>query len=277
MPGTFPTISSGTPFRYPITRSRTQRAVIHTYCDFSETRYLKGPATLTEFALQYQSITLADKEILRLFYAAQGGELATDWTLLFDGTTYTNCQFVGPFEAKNIGARLWSVTLKIRSLPQLTVVSATLFAITSHAPGSPSQDTFAISSNGPIVSLFQQPNWINDTAAWSQRTDTLAVPPNAVGSINVIFSTWSFSGGLGGTPFDTPDIFLVYEVWLQVTLSNGTVLTQRPTNISTELQHGTLENPGNAIDGDPSTFATITTTVASTLGFGPAFSVSAFQ
>jgi hypothetical protein len=275
VPGTFPTISSGTAFRYPITRSRTQRAGVHIFCDHSEQRYLKG-RDLTEFALQYKSITVADKELLRLFYAAQGGELATDWTLVFDGTTYTNCQFVGPFEAKNIGARLWSVTLRIRSLPVLSVVSAVLSAITSHTASAP----IALSATATtgVLSLLNNPDFIDDGTNWSSRTTTLAIPPNSVSSAQILFTTRAFSGGLGaGTPLSPPDEFLIYDVTLTLTLSDGSILVQRPTVIGTADGPGSLANLGNAIDTDPSTFATITTTLARTLGYGPAFSVSGFQ
>lgn len=118
----FPNLSAGTPFKYPLTRSVARRGEIYVHEDMSEQRSPLGVA-LNDFNAVWNDIKKSDKELLRNFFNAQQGSFATTWSLTFQdppGTsvTYHNLQFTPgqKFQATNVSPTQWQVTLKMRQV-----------------------------------------------------------------------------------------------------------------------------------------------------------------
>jgi hypothetical protein len=152
--------------------------------------------------------------------------------------------------------------------------TATLNILTSHVPGTPTAASAMCSIDG--FSLFSR-GWLGfngDPSAWTLRTDSTTVPSNAVGGLRVMFAI----GTASPITLDTPDDFLVYDCYLDVVYPDGTTATLRPRSAAIDFTwtDGTITDPGNAIDGDPSTAATIERTHLNTLDFSPVLVLSDF-
>lgn len=285
MPGTYPTLSFSSAFKYPVRRNANRRGAIATFCDFSEQRWNRSVSgNLYEFELHYSKITTADKETLRTFYAQQQGEFATDWSLVFDGMLYRTCQFIGPFSPRNVGPNTWNLMLKCRSLPMVNggapealphglPVSATLFILTSHIPATGVGLYTGAMCSIDGFSLFSR-GWLSGGGAWTLRTDSKGVSASSVFNLEAMFAIGTAESGTSNPPCQ----FLVYDCWLNVTYADGTAGIMRPTGarINFTWTDGVITNPQNAIDGNQTDCATITRTHFDTLDFSPVLILSNF-
>ena len=150
--------------------------------------------------------------------------------------------------------------------PHGAVITATMTTITSHIPGT-SEAGFAWVAIGPTPTNFggdPAPGWptfFRDATSWTSRTDT--------GSISILIPLTAevdFSISNSILNLDTvADEFRIFDVSMSVHYQDGTITTVRPTvaTVTTDPQ-GAVTNPGNAIDGNPATYASITRTA-----FGP--------
>lgn len=118
----FPKLKTGSVAKYPATRQRVYRTMVHTFCDMSEQRFSKGNGPLCTWQLTYSNINTADKETLRGFFDGREGATDTTWDITIEDpdpahpTTYTDMQFVpnSKFVAKNHSPDRWEVTLQMR-------------------------------------------------------------------------------------------------------------------------------------------------------------------
>jgi len=208
---------------------------------------------------QFQ-LTSKRGEVLQNLLTSCGGRL-----------TYAGGQFViNPAAWIGTSVQLYSGIANENGSP---AASATLSILTSHILGSPASANAAVSTNG--FSLFYR-GWMNDGSAWTSRTDSSLVDITYLQGLNVLFA---ITPGTGVADLTTPVQFLVYDCWVTVTYQDGTTGTYRPTSafIDTEWDDGTITNPGNAIDGDQSTYATIERDHLNTLDFSPVLRLNSFN
>jgi phage-related protein len=113
----FPTIHSGTVYvKYPASRTRRPRTVVHQFCDFSEQRHNCGAwDKLTEFELSYRRVNTNDKGILRTFYIERQGVLDTTWDFPdFEGVAYQRCRFLNKeLQCVKVGPDQWDLRFQI--------------------------------------------------------------------------------------------------------------------------------------------------------------------
>jgi len=117
----FPNLASGTPVKYPVSRSKVYRTVVLVASDGTEQRFSKG-LPLASFTLTYKDIKTTDKEILRAFWNARKGAYDVGWYIDFpepsrsSPTRYENMQFVpgSQFVAVETHFDRWDVTLEVR-------------------------------------------------------------------------------------------------------------------------------------------------------------------
>jgi Conserved hypothetical protein 2217 (DUF2460) len=180
----------------------------------------------------------------------------------------------GTLEFEQVGFP--SATFVNLQQPHGAITSATLNILTSHTLGAPSTSIGAICSVDGL-SLFSR-GWLNGSGAWTLRTDThvMAIPFLA-SSVTVIFTI-----NTAGAPITltTPEDFLIYDCWLDVSYADLTGATLRATSavvaVTIITDDGTAVNPGNVIDGDPTTFALIERTHLNTIDFAPAIVLTNF-
>ena len=117
---TFPTLSTGSPAKYPFTRGRRQRSTTLVFNDFSEQHFAMG-SVLDDIKLVFNDISTADKETIRAFWNSSHGAYDTTWSVMVTDTdgstrTFSNMQFTPgqQFSATNIKPGRWSVTLVAR-------------------------------------------------------------------------------------------------------------------------------------------------------------------
>lgn len=182
-------------------------------------------------------------EVLQNMLTSCGGRL-----------TYSGGQFV-------IHPAVWEGSPSTIGAP---ITSATLYILTSHVLGTPSSADAMCSIDG--LSLFSR-GFMHDRAAWTLRTDSTSVGADAIADLNVLLAIGT-TGGI--VVLDTPEQFLIYDCYLDVTYPDGTTATLRPRSASIDTSvwdQGEITNPGNAIDGDPSTYCLIERHSLNTLDF----------
>lgn len=256
---TFPTLSTGSQWQYPVKRTLIQRAGTHTFCDGSFLGYKKG-SPLVEFEFNWDKLSTANKNLIRNFYASVHGEGDTNWDLEFDGITYVNCQFVGQFEPSNSAPKLWDGMLRVRAMaqPPNVPVSGTLFLTSAHYPNPSSAQWGGGAGLNDNISLFTpHPTWFEDPGTWDKRTDshTLTVGELATlrtGGTYLLLDQFHVGTGVG--PYSPPDEFWIYDCYMILTMTDGTTQTWRPHGTAV---HGTVVNPANAIDTNDATYAII--------------------
>jgi hypothetical protein len=100
------------------------------------------------------------------------------------------------------------------------------------------------------------------------------------GGIYGTFITFCIGQGNGGA-LTTPEQFLIYDCWITATFADGTGTTFRPAAASIKndgpFDVGTITNPQNAIDGDPTTYALIERDFLDTLDFSPELVLGNFR
>lgn len=200
-------------------------------------------------------------EILQNLLTSCGGRL-----------TYSGGQFV-IHPAAWTGASLF--------IGQKPVASATISVVTSHIPGSASAGVVQLTTELPWTATFSNSLtkvFLSDNTAWTQRTDSTTWDPST--------NTWKESGGLYGgqaypdvsqtilsvsvdysciigCPWNTPqaDLTQIYDCYIDVVYADGSTVRLRPTQYrvapSPDPTYAGLDNPANALDGDPTTCATI--------------------
>lgn len=94
MAGTFPNLASGQVCMYPAVR--TVRAVTREirFANDSRQTWHTQPM-LNAWELQYEGLTVADRNTLRDFWDLQKGAFDKSWTFPFDAVNYADCQFDG--------------------------------------------------------------------------------------------------------------------------------------------------------------------------------------
>ncbi len=279
MPGSYPVLSTGSSFCYPVKRRLIQRAGAHVFANFSQVRYKKG-STRTEFEFTYSRIKTVDKDTLRAFYEAQKGDYYTDWTLAFDGMIYTKCQFVGPFAPRAIGPKLWSLTLHVRTGPSVPgiptneagspLVAANLVVVASFTPDTTGMGIpYLVGVYGAASSNNGFQLGSGSGIGGSPTTLTYAIPTENLSSFFNLGIVAYIDGTLGGTVFSPSRSTLnIYDVYVQSTYQDGTtgtvraVGTTQSTGTGSGIFYGGVQgqvtNAGGAIDGDTSTFASVT-------------------
>jgi hypothetical protein len=199
-------------------------------------------------------------EILRNLLTSCGGRL-----------TYSGGQFViNPAAWIGTAVQMYQGFSSPTGSP---AVSATLSILTSHVQGTPSAASVMCSIDG--LSLFNR-GWMTDSGAWTLRTNTTAVPLDTLFSLHVLFAVGT---GLGIIDLTSPDQFLVYDCSVDVMFADGTTATFRPATAEIDLTwtDGSISDAANAVDGDPSTAATIERTHLNTLDFSPVLRLSNFD
>lgn len=226
------------------------------------------------FSVNFPNITTSEVATFEAFYQSVGGQLGTFQFIADDGTTFLKCRFdASKYTVTYVGPNEYSLQCTVRAmvpssayviLPGKRITAATLYTLTSHVPNPAGSSVIAESSTltgafgypGVIVTL----NGFLDGSAWTLRTDSISV-----GAVNLPDFTVGFrlqyTGGPGSFPIDQ---LLVYDCYLNVTHSDGTTATLRPSqwgffamldywsNSNTAILNG-----GNAVDGNPATAATI--------------------
>ena len=114
MPLTFPSITGGSPAKYPLPRTRKFRTGQAKFCDGTEQRWTKL-STLTDFVLEYKDLHYSDLVTLRDFFYSTLAEFDSTWSITLDSVTYTDCCFTNDdFDATENKPDLWSVKLGVR-------------------------------------------------------------------------------------------------------------------------------------------------------------------
>ena len=199
-------------------------------------------------------------EILQNLLTSCGGRL-----------TYSGGQFViNPAAWTGTAVQTYSGFLSPTGSP---AVSATLSILTSHSSGDPSSGGAMCSIDG--FSLFNRGWLLPNMGDWTLRTDSTGVSLNHLFDLHVLF-------GIGTAfPVDltTPEEFLVYDCWIEITFADGVTSTFRPQTAEIDFTwtDGTIADPGNAVDGDAGTAATITRSHLNTLDFSPILRLKNFN
>lgn len=160
--------------------------------------------------------------------------------------------------------------------PHGAVTAATLSATTADVTGAGGVIVQAININ-PLAILSSR-YFVNQstpavgTGPWTQRTDSGAVPVGALPGLEVAFCFNTQSGS---------DQLYVYECSVSLTFADSTNGTLLPTSAiaydgGTTDGLGSVTNPGSAIDGNNTTYATISTSGTGTIDFSQALILSGF-
>jgi hypothetical protein len=110
-------------------------------------------------------------------------------------------------------------------------------------------------------------------AGWAMRTDTISLTDTAdiLAVQNAgITAQFSIGNSLYGSA-STAALLLIYDSWLTVTFADGTIETwdgSWATGIAGSPGLGEILNPPNAIDSDPTTYATVEIPAGTSFGFG---------
>lgn len=144
-----------------------------------------------------------------------------------------------------------------------TPVFATISFITSHTPGG-GYDGFASVNLGSGFVMFDGSEYYNrtDSTSWSASSGvwSAGVGPLVSASDPRTAAINFFSyGSLFGTA-SPGDLMYIYDCVMTVTFADGSMATLRPTTATVTPGAGTVDNPNNAIDEDPGTYALITKT-----------------
>lgn len=191
--------------------------------------------------------------------SAKRGEILQNLLTSCSGRlTYSGGQFV-------IWPAAWQgASLVIGGKP---ISSVTFYAITSHVPSvTAAAEAEIFVSDGTHPQAWGESNpldfgyRVQDTTSWTLRTDTLATF-TGIASEDLLNTVVSFRqhGGIGAT---TPDQFLIYDCYADVTYTDLTTATFRPSQwgiASNGFTNGssTIANPQNSYDGSTSDCATI--------------------
>jgi Conserved hypothetical protein 2217 (DUF2460) len=92
MAGTFPILSSGSAYKYPLNRKSGWLTRVNQFVDFTEQRWVTRQP-LVAFVLQYKNISRADLATLKSFFDAQLGGYDNTWTMDFDGYVFNDMVF----------------------------------------------------------------------------------------------------------------------------------------------------------------------------------------
>lgn len=141
--------------------------------------------------------------------------------------------------------------------------SATLNIKTANVAGTGGFTGITDVSSGPHSSAISfGTSSLSATGPYAARTDSVGLPDATVASIQSM-EVWVRNFGTLLATLASPAQVLVYDLSVTVTFQNGTTGAFRPTSASTnntDVAYGSILNPGNAIDSDASTFATISRT-----------------
>jgi hypothetical protein len=156
----------------------------------------------------------------------------------------------------------------------VAIASAVLSVISSFAQGSGYQAyvNFSIGS---------QSHWLfdNNPAGWAIRTNTVALNDADILAIqnSSAVVTYDIENSMLGTATPAAQL-LIYDSWLDVTLADGSTEVWRATTVNAVpgTLPGVILNPGNAIDGDPTTYATIEMAGFSVFDSGPVLATGAY-
>jgi len=153
----------------------------------------------------------------------------------------------------------------------------TVFITTEHIPNPDFTPFPGVQVSTQPVSVFFGSDMFQTSAAWAKRTDSKVFSSFTDWSGFVLVSMDHV--GLGETTIlDPPDEVRVYDAWAVVVYGDGTVVTTRPTTFSPVLNgNGDVLNPENAIDGDASTYASVSRNMYHTNQLPTALILSSFR
>jgi hypothetical protein len=193
-------------------------------------------------------------EVLQNLLTSCGGRL-----------TFTNGQFaIQPAGWPGVVFQLGPPT----GIPSI-IASATLSVISSFTglPGGHFVDgstglVFAMFYMGAIGVIFGSAPWQASQGPWTERTDTHVMSPDEIvalqnGSCHAQFDIEVTGWGTAAAPV----VLDIFETWIDVVFTDGTTAVFQPYFVNPVTGSGTITNPQNAVDGNPTTYCTITETV----------------
>ena len=149
------------------------------------------------------------------------------------------------------------------------IASATLSVISSFTglPGGHFVDgstglVFAMFYMGAIGVIFGSAPWLASQGPWTERTDTHVMSPDEIvalqnGSCHAQFDIEVTGWGTAAAPV----VLDIFETWIDVVFTDGTTAVFLPYFVNPISGSGTIANPQSAVDGDPTTFCSISETV----------------
>lgn len=170
--------------------------------------------------------------------------------------------------------------------PKPPIQSATLTIVTSHVPDPTNAmlcDASVYNAIAQSPSYTQENGFMSDSTAWTLRTTTITWNPstntwggNLWGNpiwpdhvysdiTTTVVSFWAWYSCIIGCPVIT-DTYLIYDCYIDITYVGGAHARLRPTSVSFIPNGdgppvtGTITNPSNAADYDPTSYALITRT-----------------
>jgi hypothetical protein len=161
---------------------------------------------------------------------------------------------------------------------------AVLSLVTAHTPNGGYTPVFgAIASLDGVSTLSPRPTIFQDNSTYAKRTDTVLIDPNVVigGALFVLFGLEEDTNH-GSSVLSPADTMLVYDAFVTLTYTDGSVFVYRPSGFATQIAQspataGAVTGGANAIDTDPNTFATITVTQYTSGLSGAFLSVTNFR
>lgn len=191
-------LSFGTPFQYPVTKTLTLPSKVQRFGDDTETRFLDNGGGWIDFTFAYAKVKFSDITTLRDFFNSTQGSFDHTWSMSFNGGSYTNCRFLDyRFSARQDGPVTWSTTLRARSYHPF-------------APSPTADLTFPVLSTGAISQLpyTEHSDWRNvvvdladgEASAGSYRSAALrafqvSCPLLSETEYNAIEAHWINCGG----------------------------------------------------------------------------------
>ncbi|MEI9971040.1 MAG: hypothetical protein WDO73_02750 [Ignavibacteriota bacterium] len=143
------------------------------------------------------------------------------------------------------------------------IASAVLSLLTSHIPGA-GETAFGVVDAGATNVFF-------DLSTWALRTDTAALFGADLAAL--LASTLQIMISVQDTVFadSTPyDELRIYDCWVDVVYVDLTTAVLRPTTtLVIPNSTGAVVNPGNAVDADPTTYASVQRWHFSAFGSSP--------
>lgn len=147
--------------------------------------------------------------------------------------------------------------------PPPTPLNATAFLMSAHYPNAGSDQWGGGAGFMDNVSLFSSPSWFRDASQWNKRTDskllidldfTQLLDHLADNTLYLLVEQFHLgnNAATGTPPFD--DEFWIYDSWISIAMSDGSNQIWRPTATATA---GRVDNPENAVDRDPTTYAIV--------------------
>jgi len=223
---------------------------------------------LRQWVIGGDMLTDAETALLEAHFLANWGRFSsftfTDPETLttYEDAYYTTDEMVIEYIEPNVNR----VSLTVEAYQQGSgAVSAVLTCITAHNAGPDTAGnacitlgSFAVLGAGTVI--FDPSTYAKrtNTSSWAGTTWSASIGPlySNPNPIDMFVNFYTFQS-LAGTN-SPPDEYLIYDCYMDVTFSDGTTSRYRPTAyVVVPNAHGTVVNPGNAIDGDDTTFAQI--------------------